>query len=59
MKAKINDGTDGVDFSAWAAHIPDMRGNFAGAAPRRLDIPQTAEEAEYDKFARMNLGSFM
>ena len=46
------------DSDAWAANMTPLTGSFAVAAAKRGPrSPETAAEAEYDRFARMDFSN--
>lgn len=48
------------ESDAWAAEMAPLSGRFGTAAVKRgPQTPESAAEAEYNKYARMDLGSVM
>lgn len=50
------------DSDAWAASMPNVRGDFTEAFPRRAAAaatPQAQADAEYQKFAKIDLSNAM
>ncbi len=55
-------GRDNKHFpesDAWAASMPNIRGDFAEAFPRRAEAPAATSQvdAEYKKFAKIDLSN--
>jgi|GEM_PF-2389513 hypothetical protein len=53
-------GKEGKYFpesDAWAATMPDIRGDFKEAFPRRAAAAETQVDAEYKKFAKLDLSN--
>ncbi|MFN7113853.1 MAG: hypothetical protein ACK4PK_05785 [Alphaproteobacteria bacterium] len=53
------EGTSFPNSDAWAATMPDVRGAFKEAFPRRVGgtTAETQIDAEYKKFAKIDLSN--